>query len=160
MKFVYRGQEKDSQSFRKPKFQTVIIILLSLALLISIGSRFIGGGSFSSDDVKLKIKNMLNSEMKNAINQAESLGRSGASGSTNIISRVRQHVYALETLNSLNIMLNGQSARVFPQQNIDTTMASIDEFFVQLQTGQSVNEVHLKLMDNLGELEDQLRLFQ
>lgn len=160
MKFVYRGQDMQSQSFKKPKTQTIIIILLVIALAALVGSKFIGGRSFSSEDVKVKIKNMLNSEMKNAISQAESLGRSGASGSTNIISRVRQHVYALDALNALNISLSGQSSRIFPQQDIDTTMASIDEFFVQLQTGQSVNEVQIKLMDNLAKLDDQLRLWQ
>lgn len=160
MKYVYRGQNADSPSTSKIKIENIIIVILIVALLVSIATRFIGGKTFNTEDVKIHIKNMLNAEIKNAITQAESLGRSGASGTTNTISRVRQHVYALDNLNSLSILLMGQSARVFPQQYIDTAMASIDDFLVQLQKGQSVNEALLKLTDNLSRLEDQLRLMQ
>ncbi len=156
MKYVYRGQRSNilvGSDNSKIKY-LIVIVVLAIALIVSLSFLLFGSKDLSQEKVNTSIKTMINTEMKNALTQSENLSRSGASGTSNTLGKVRQHVYALETLNKLNIQLFGQSGRLYPQQYFDTTQGIIESYATMLQTGQTTNEVLAKLIENLKIMQD------
>ncbi|NMD37149.1 MAG: hypothetical protein GYA87_00520 [Christensenellaceae bacterium] len=151
MKYVYRGQRNTPlASSDNTRFKYLIVIaILAVALIVTLSFLLFGAKDISEEKINTTIKTIINTEMKNAITQSENLSRSGASGTSNTLGKVRQHVYALETLNKLNIQLFGQSGRLYPQQYFDTTQGIIESYATMLQTGQPTNEVLAKLIENL-----------
>ncbi len=155
MKYIYRGQKnKVLNGTDKQKLgYTIVIALLTIALIISIATRFVGGGTFTMDGFEENINTMMKAEMRQAISAAEELNRSASTGTSNTLSRVRQHVHGLQVLNSMSILVHGQSGRVIPQQDLDNTQSVINSFNGQLQTGQTIGQVLSKLMEALNILQ-------
>ena len=151
MKYVYRGQNNSTLlgSNRENLKYIIIIAILAVALIVALSFLFFAPKDLSKNKFNSSLLTMVNTEMKNAITQSENLSRSGASGTSNTLGKVRQHVYALETLNKLNIQLFGQGGRLYPQQYFDTTQGIIESYATMLQTGQPTNEVLAKLIENL-----------
>lgn len=160
MKYIYRGQSNTiiNPRDRKALIYQIIIAILLVALIVSIVTRFTGGRNFTLESFNSSVRAIVTSEMRQAINAAEDISRSASSGTSNTLSRVRQHVHALSVMNSLNILALGQSGRIFPQQQLDTTQGIIDSFMSQLQTGQTIGDILSKLTEALNQLQENLNL--
>ncbi len=160
MKYIYRGQSSTiiNPRDRKSLIYQIIIAILLIALIVSIVTRFTGGTNFNLESFNNNVRAIVTNEMRQAITATEEISRSATSGTSNILSRVRQHVHALSVMNSLNILAMGQSGRIFPQQQLDTTQSIIDSFMSQLQTGQTIGDILSRLSESLNLLQENLAL--
>lgn len=162
MRYVYRGQKNTvlGTADKSPAVYKIIITVLTLIIIGLVFFILFAKDDFSKEKYTNTVLTVANSEMKQAITQAENLSRSATSGTATTLGKVRQYVHSLETLNSVNILILGQSGRIYPQQVLETTQGIIDSYSTQLQTGQPTAEVLSKLLENLKMLSETTNALQ
>lgn len=128
----------------------VLILLLAAAavVLAILGSLAMG---FENHEQSYYQEHM-RSEAAAAYSQVNSLSRTGGSTTTNILGKLRQHVYAMETLQSIHVALRGEKARLVEDSVFQSIYSAIDTFDTKLQTGQQTKEPQTQLITLITDL--------
>ena len=136
----------------------VLLLLLVLAVIV-LG--ILGGNAmrFEGKEQTLYRERMRN-EAGQAISQVNNLSRTGGSTTTNLLGKLRQHVYAMQTMQQMHVALRGNSHQAVDASLFDTIYTVIDTFDARLQTGQQTKEPQTQLLTLLTELSTKVSAIQ
>ena len=136
----------------------VLLLLLVLAVIV-LG--ILGGNAmrFEGKEQTLYRERMRN-EAGQAISQVNNLSRTGGSTTTNLLGKLRQHVYAMQTMQQIHVALRGNSHQAVDASLFDTIYTVIDTFDARLQTGQQTKEPQTQLLTLLTELSTKVGAIQ
>ncbi len=136
----------------------VLSILLVIAVVVLA---IVGGGAmrFEAREQTLYRERMRN-EAGQAITQVNNLSRTGGSTTTNLLGKLRQHVYAMQTLQQIHVGLRGNGQQVVDVGMFDTIYSVIDAFDARLQTGQQTKEPQSQLLTLLTDLKTKVETIQ
>jgi len=138
---------------RADRVKMITIILLAVAL-IAIG--IVGGRAikFQNDAEELMMARAM-MECNNAVNQVNTMSRSGGSDTAGALGRIRANINAVDVLNGISQSLSG---RAYAPQNVFTELyAIIDSYSAKLKNGTSAIEELTNLADRLGNLQNLLQ---
>ena len=137
------------QRVRQQLSKVLLLLLVAAIVVLAI----LGGNAMSfAAKEQTQFKERMRSEVNLAITQVNNLSRTGGSTTTNLLGKLRQHVYAIETLQEVHLALRGNGQRVVDDGLFDSIYAVIDTFDAKLQTGQQTKEPQTQLLTFLTEL--------
>ena len=151
---MYRYSQRVREGMGPNKVQRRVMNILTLVLLIAVVVLAILGGRamrFQNEESDLFVKRMQN-EAGQALNQINYLSRTGGSTTSSVLAKIRQHVYAMQTLCDMHAGLRGSGSR-FIQESVFTNLYTVlDSFESKLQSGQQVTQPQAELMEQLTAL--------
>jgi len=153
-KFMYRYSQhvRDGMGVSRTRLRILTVLCLILvaatAVLSVVAVRSTG---YRSEHQLLQEKRMLQ-EANQALSQYNSLSRTGGSSTSSVLAKIRQHVYALKSLEEMNDTLNGIASRRVDATVFSQIFSILDTFEVKLQTGQSSTEQQAQLLEFLNYL--------
>ena len=130
-----------------------ILVIVGLVLLAFLIMRSTGIGGMSNVNFETQRNRVIRSEMQAAKSAVNSLSRLGATSTSSVLSRVRQHVHGIEVINELSVSMYGEVGRLYPASTFEEIYSIIDSYEVCLATGQKVNESLNRLTVAVGNLE-------
>ena len=134
----------------RQQLSKVLLLLLVAAIVILA---ILGGNAMSfAAKEQSQYNERMSSEANLAITQVNNLSRTGGSTTTNLLGKLRQHVYAMETLQDVHAALRGNGQRVVDDSLFDAIYTVIDTFDLRLQTGQQTKEPQTQLITLMTEL--------
>jgi hypothetical protein len=137
------------QRVRQQASKVLLLLLVAAIVVLTI----LGGNAMSFEaKEQAQFKERMRSEANLAITQVNNLSRTGGSTTTNMLGKLRQHVYAMETLQDVHLALRGNGQRVVDDGVFDSVYAVIDTFDARLQTGQQTKEPLTQLLTLMTEL--------
>ncbi len=140
---------KGGQRVRQQASKVLLLLLVAAIVVLTI----LGGNAMSFEaKEQAQFKERMRSEANLAITQVNNLSRTGGSTTTNMLGKLRQHVYAMETLQDVHLALRGGGQRVVDDGVFDSVYAVIDTFDARLQTGQQTKEPLTQLLTLMTEL--------
>lgn len=151
---MYRYSQRVREGMGPNKIQRRVLNILLVLLIIAVVVLAIIGGNamrFQHEENELFFKRM-QSEATQALNQTNNLSRTGGSSTSSVLAKIRQHVYAMQTLCEMHAGLRGSGDR-FVQETVFTGLyAVIDSFEGKLQSGQQTTQPQMELVDQLTAL--------
>ncbi len=134
----------------RQQMSKVMLILLVLAVVV-LG--ILGGNAMRFEGKEQALfRERMRSEVSQAISQVNNLSRTGGSTTTNLLGKLRQHVYAMQTMQQIHMALRGNSQQAVDAGLFDSIYTVIDTFDARLQTGQQTKEPQTQLLTLLTEL--------
>lgn len=130
-----------------------ILVILGLVLLAFLIMRSTGMGGMSNANFEVQRNRVIRSEMHAAKSAVNSLSRLGATSTSSVLSRVRQHVHGIEVINELSVSMYGEVGRLYPASTFEEIYGIIDNYEACLATGQKVNDPLNRLTVAVGDLE-------
>ncbi|MBQ8536265.1 MAG: hypothetical protein IJ461_02525 [Clostridia bacterium] len=132
------------------RFLSILCLVLAAAVVV-LGIMAARSGSFQREYETLLEKRLLN-EANQALSQYNSLSRTGGSSTSSVLGKIRQHVYAVQTLEEMDASLNGMESRRIDEAFFNQVSQVLDSFEVKLQTGQASTEQQAALLELLNYL--------
>lgn len=155
----YRFQKKPVFQQYGTKNQQRVILILLIAFMIAA----IILGILYSDSIIFKNKTIaqlesrINSNLVDAIGQVSRMAGSVQSNSAFKLGQIRQHVFAMENLNSISVSVRGESGRLIPQEALTAIYSVLDRYEVAVQTATgNVLELRTLLLTHLMSLQQVL----
>lgn len=145
-----RGYNTVMRSNRYKPILIIILILIAAFLIFKAA----GVGGINEGNFETVRNNQLRSEVKNAVDSVNSLSRLGASTTSGMLGRVRQHVHGVEILNELNVGMYGEIGRLYSQSVFDNIYSIIEDYEVKLSSGQKVSDTLMILSEAVNALND------
>ena len=148
-----KGNLRAAEHTRADRIKTIAIILMAV-LLLGIG---IAGGkaiAFRSDAKEMMLTRAL-TECSSAVNQTNTLSRSGGSETAGALGKVRANVKAVDVLSGIYQSLYGST--LIPQNYFTDIYNIIDSYSAKLKNGTSTIEELTHLGDALGNLQQILQ---
>ena len=146
------GNTASMTQMKRSRIKDLLILvlagLLTAALVIGIPAMQKENGTRES------FIRQMQSECDEAVRQTASLSRNAGADSAAILARVRSNVYAIRTVNSLNMSRNGGS--LVSEDQLLTLQNTVDRFLSYLTTGMDTGEYQTNLQNALEELQAQL----
>jgi hypothetical protein len=132
--------------------------VLSIVLVIAVVILAILGGNAMRFEGKEQAlyRERMRSEAGSAITQVNNLSRTGGSTTTNLLGKLRQHVYAMQTLQQIHVGLRGNGQQILDASVFDSIYTVIDTFDQKLQTGQQTKEPQTQLLTLLTDLKTKI----
>lgn len=138
----------------KERVKSVVLLLLLIALVL-LAVFGVPAMRFRAEAKELFIAR-IQLECGNALSLTNSLSRTAGANSSVTLGRIRSCVYAMETINSLNVGLNGASGWIIQEDWFTSLYSMIDSYSSQLLTGMSTSEQQTALYSALQTLSEQL----
>lgn len=148
-----KGNVRAVEHSRGDRVRIIIMILLAVALL-GVG---IAGGqaiAFRSDAEELLVARAL-TECSDAVNQVNTLSRSGGSDTAGALGKIRANINAVDVLSGMRQTLYGHA--LAPQSSFTELYSIIDSYSAKLKNGTSTIEELTNLGDALTRLQTQLQ---
>jgi len=149
--YRYSGNSRYRNVMRSHRYQPIIILVVIVAAVLVV-MKLAGVGSLNENNYEQQRNSRLRSEVQNAVTQANTLSRLGATTTSNTLGKIRQYVHGAEVINELNISMYGEVGRLFLQSVFDNIYDIIDAYDSNLSTGSKVNESLSSLTDAVGGL--------
>jgi hypothetical protein len=132
--------------------------VLSIVLVIAVVILAILGGNAMRFEGKEQAlyRERMRSEAGSAITQVNNLSRTGGSTTTNLLGKLRQHIYAMQTLQQIHVGLRGNGQQILDASVFDSIYTVIDTFDQKLQTGQQTKEPQTQLLTLLTDLKTKI----
>ena len=159
---MYRYSQQMRGNTGAQRMRQQIGKVLSIVLVIAVVVLGIFGGNamqFAGKEQTL-YRERMRSEAGQAISQVNNLSRTGGSNTANLLGKLRQHVYAMQTLQQIHVGLRGNSQQAVDVSMFDTIYTVIDTFDARLQTGQQTKEPQTQLLTLLTELKTKIDTIQ
>lgn len=138
----------------KERGKTVLIVLLMIAVIA--GAVYaVPALRFRKEAENLFVAR-IQLECGNALDLSASLSRTAGASSTTTLSRIRSSVYAMETMNSLSVGLDGAQGYIISEDWFTNLYGIIDAYANQLLTGMTTSEQQTALYNALQTLNEQL----
>ncbi|MBN1777370.1 MAG: hypothetical protein JW811_04535 [Clostridiales bacterium] len=149
--YRYSGGSRYRSVMRSHRWQPILVIAVLIIAVVVI-LKLVGVGSLDVGNYERQRNNLLNSEIKGAVTQVNSLSRLGATSTSNTLGKIRQYVHGVEVINDLNISMYGEVGRLFQQSLFDDIYSIIEQYEANLSTGAKVNETLNLLTEAITEL--------
>jgi len=134
----------------RERIRTVIIVLL-LAGVIVLG--ILGGQAIAyRAEARETFIGTIQAECDDALTLTNSLSRTAGASSSGILGRIRSHVHAMDTLNQINVGLEGGDSYIVPTAVFTELYTLIDTYTDKLRTGMITGDLQTELMSKLSEL--------
>ena len=143
-----KGNIRAAEHSRTDRIKTILIILMAVALL-GVG---IAGGqaiAFRGEAKEMMVTRAM-TECSNAVNQVNTLSRSGGSDTAEALGKIRANVKAVEVLNGIHQSLYGST--FVPQSSFTDIYGIIDSYSGKLKNGTATIEELTLLGDALGDM--------
>lgn len=133
----------------KERLRTGLILLLvaAVVLLAVFGGRAMAYRS----EAHTTFVSRMQTECGNAITLTSSLSRTAGANSSATLGRIRSHIYAMDTINQINVGLEGGGYLVGNDQ-FTALYALLDEYVTTLTTGMATGDLQTSLTNSLNEL--------
>lgn len=133
----------------KERLRTGLILLLvaAVVLLAVFGGRAMAYRS----EAHTTFVSRMQTECGNAISQTSSLSRTAGANSSATLGRIRSHIYAMDTINQINVGLDGDGYLVSNDQ-FTALYELLDEYVTTLTTGMATGDLQTSLTNSLNEL--------
>ena len=157
---MYRntGYNRVSAPAAAPRWVTRFKNVLLLLLLIAVVALAIMGGRAMAyrNEAKNLFISKIQLECGNALTLTKSLSRTAGASSSATLGRIRSHVYAMETSNSLSVGLEGSEGWLISEDWFTTLYGVLEEYSQKLITGMTTGDQQTTLLGALQTLYDQL----
>ena len=150
---MMRSPVKYNRSQNSFKRFVPILVIIGLVLLAFLIMRSTGIGGLSNANFETQRNRVIRSEMQAASSAVNSLSRLGATSTSSVLSRVRQHVHGIEVINELSVSMYGEVGRLYPSDVFQNIYSIIDVYESALVTGQKVNEPLNRLTEAVNQLD-------
>ncbi len=132
-----------------------ILILLLIAAVIALAVLGAQAMAYRTNAHELLVKR-IQTECGDALTLTASLSRTAGANSSATLGRIRSHVYAMDTLNELNVGLEGGN-HFFVDESAFTALYSVlDDYVNKLITGMVTGDLQTALTEQLNALMAQL----
>jgi hypothetical protein len=113
-------------------------VALALIIVLAVTAGVFGYLYLRGQNTRAAAHNLfarrIDSNLVDAISQVNRLSGSVQSNSFIKISQIRQHIYAMEQINSISVALLGESGRIIPQEAVEALFRDLDSYEVAIQT--------------------------
>ena len=158
--YRYSQQMRGNAGSQQKRQQVGKVLLILMVIAVIVLGILVGSAiSFKNKEQSLFRDHMRN-QAQLAITQVNSLSRTGGSNTTNLLGKLRQHVYAMQLLQQMHVSLRGKDQQVVSDDVFDTIYTVIDTFDARLQTGQQTKEPQTQLLTLLTDLSDKVSQIQ
>lgn len=155
----YRFRQKPSfQSYGTKSQQRLLLILLVLALgaAITLGILHTSNSVFKKRTLD-QLSSRVASNLVDAKGQVSRMAGGVQSNSSIKLGQIRQHIYAIDQINTLSISLRGEGGRLVPQEAIAALYSVLERYEVAVQTATgNTLELRTLLLTHLMSLEELL----
>jgi hypothetical protein len=128
----------------------VLMLVLAVAVVVLV---ILGGRAMSFEQREQSLfGDRMRSEAGQALTLVNSLSRTGGSTTTNMLGKLRQHVYAMESIQAVHTTLRGKNTQIVEEDAFTAIYTVIDTFDSKLQTGQQTKEPLAQLLELLTDL--------
>ncbi|MBR4081000.1 MAG: hypothetical protein IKK21_04375 [Clostridia bacterium] len=140
------------------RFKNLLLLFLLVAVILL--AVFGGRAMMYRNDANHLFISKIQLECGNALTLTNSLSRTAGASSSATLGRIRSHVYAMETINSLSVGLEGASGWLISEDWFTTLYGVLEEYSQKLITGMTTGDQQTALMNALQTLYDQLDTIQ
>lgn len=150
----YTSRSEGMQSSGAPRMQERIrnillaVLLVACILLAIFGGRAMG---FQADAHTTFVRR-IQTECNDALALTSSLSRTAGANSADTLGRIRSHLYAMDTINQLNVGLQGAGGYLVNNDVFTALYAVLDEYSDKLITGMQTGDLQTALTNSLTEL--------
>ena len=153
---MYRYSQKMRQNTTNLKARTRLLAVLLVLALLGCGYLGISYARVANypDRTQQQLLARVRACCADAKTLAEKLSTSVQSNTASQLASIRQGIYAMDQLNTAAINLQGESARLVPQEALTALYEDIDAYFSIIQTNTvSVLEIRALLLNHLTALQ-------
>ena len=136
---MYRyGQPSRSSNASKTQ-QTILLLLLLAVTIVCIGLAFAySSASRVNDNTHRVLVQRMQIEVSNARTRAAQLLPTGGSRTESMVATVRQHVYAVRTINEMTALIYGPGNVLVNEMLINKCIELLDQCDQKMQRGEVV----------------------
>ncbi len=144
------GMQTTGAPRMKERIRNILLLVLTVAciLLAIFGGRAMG---FQAEANTTFIRRM-QTECNDALALTSSLSRTAGANSSATIGRIRSHVYAMDTINQLNVGLQGPGGYLVSTEVFTSLYGVLDEYSDKLITGMQTGDLQTQLTTSLSDL--------
>lgn len=143
------GDSRGVEHSRADRVRSIAIILL-LVVLAGVGIVAVQAFAFRGSCEKSMLSRAL-TECGEAINQVNTLSRSGGSDTATVLAKIRANVHVIDAMSTLH---QGHYGKTFaPAETFTELYAVIDSYFAKLKTGTNATDELTRLGDQLTALQ-------
>ncbi|MGN1021175.1 MAG: hypothetical protein ACI4O7_12480 [Aristaeellaceae bacterium] len=126
----------------------LILVLLAAVILLAV----FGGKAMSFEaETRSTFLQRMQTECNDAVSLTTALSRTAGASSSATLSKIRSHVYAMDTINQLNVGLGGDY--LISNDTFTNLYAIIDDYFNRLITGVVTGDSQTSLANALTSLQ-------
>lgn len=155
----YRFQRKPGfQQYGTRNQQRVMLAALVLLIIAVVVLAILYSSSviFKNKTIA-QFESRINSNLVDAIGQVSRMSGSVQSNSSIKLGQIRQHVFAMDSLNSISLSVRGEEGRLIPQEALTAIYSVLDRYEVAVQTATgNVLELRTLLLTHLMSLQQVL----
>ena len=143
-----RGGDGSSSQLRR-RVQSIFTMLLLVAV---IALAIFGGNAmrYQSSAPELFVQK-IQTECGNALQLCNT-------GSSSTLGKIRQHIYSMQTINDLNVGLEGASGWMVEESVFSNLYTLLDNYETKLVTGMTTGDSQTQLLQTLTSLYQQVEL--
>lgn len=144
------GMQTSATPRMKDRIRNIVLVLLTVAciLLAIFGGRAMG---FQADAHTTFIRR-IQTECNDALSLTSSLSRTAGANSAATLGRIRSHLYAMDTINQLNVGLQGAGGYLVNNDVFTSLYAVLDVYSDKLITGMQTGDLQTELTNSLADL--------
>lgn len=144
------GMQTSATPRMKDRIRNIVLVLLAVAcILLSIfGGRAMG---FQSE-AHITFVRRIQTECNDALSLTSSLSRTAGANSAATLGRIRSHLYAMDTINQLNVGLQGAGGYLVNNDVFTQLYALLDDYSNKLITGMQTGDLQTELTNSLTNL--------
>ncbi|MBE5803944.1 MAG: hypothetical protein E7316_05470 [Clostridiales bacterium] len=152
----YTSRSEGLQTTGAPRLQERIRNILLLVLVVACILLAIFGGramGFQAETESTFIRRM-QTECNDALSLTGALSRTAGANSAATIGRIRSHLYAMDTINQLNVGLQGAGGYLISTDVFTSLYSLLDDYSDKLITGMQTGDLQTELTTSLTALAD------
>ncbi len=144
------GMQTSATPRMKERIRNILLLLLTVAciLLAIFGGRAMG---FQADAHTTFVRR-IQTECNDALSLTSSLSRTAGANSAATLGRIRSHLYAMDTINQLNVGLQGAGGYLVNNDVFTQLYALLDDYSDKLITGMQTGDLQTELTNSLTNL--------
>ena len=152
----YRFHKKSGfQQYGSKNQQRIIFVLMVVFMIAAIvlGILYSSSVIFKNKTIS-QFESRINSNLVDAIGHVSRMAGSVQSNSAIKLGQIRQHVFAMDNLNSISMYVRGDPGRIIPQEALTAIYSVLDRYEVAVQTATgNVLELRTLLLTHLMSLQ-------
>ena len=150
--YRYSHYAREGMGINRNRMRVTSILCLVLAVaVIVLGVLYARSGTFQSSYEDLRVRRM-QSEANQALTEYKGLSTTGGTSTSGVLARIRQHVYAIESMEEMHAGLVGAAGRSIDESVFDQVDTWLARYENKLQMGQSAQEEQAMLLTLLEQL--------
>lgn len=151
---MYPRYGQPSRPSNATKTQQTVLLLIVLGLIIVCAGLFIvyNGANKTNSGIHAALVSQIQIEVSNAQTSAKQLSPTGGSKTESMVATVRQHVYAVRTVNKIAEDIYGRGNALISEMFINNCVDLLNKCDNNIQTGQVVTGTYSDLSEAIDVL--------